>query len=130
MRYLLVILLSLCTLAASTALPPNTRREAGNYPEDPHYPHSQYQTRETNLTSTKDEVIEDYNPAPEMDSRDTLETRAYPHCISYKECKGGWCHKGNCLDNVCKGANMCPKGFLCDGANCYKHRPPWAHGPD
>ncbi|KAE8330249.1 hypothetical protein BDV39DRAFT_202435 [Aspergillus sergii] len=105
MRLLLVILLSLCTLAASTALPPNTRREA-------------------------DEVIEDYDPAPEMDSRNTLETRTYPRCISYKECKGGWCHKGNCLDNVCKGANMCPKGFLCDGANCYKHRPPWAHGPD
>ncbi|PIG88082.1 hypothetical protein AARAC_001601 [Aspergillus arachidicola] len=41
MRLLLVILLSLCTLAASTALPRNTRREA-------------------------DEVIEDYDPAPEM----------------------------------------------------------------
>ncbi|KAJ1716774.1 hypothetical protein NYO67_1178 [Aspergillus flavus] len=105
MRLLLFILLSLCTLAASTALSPNVRREA-------------------------DEVIEDYDPASEMNSRDTLETRTYPHCLSYKECKGGWCHKGNCLDNVCKGANMCPKGFLCDGANCYKHRPPWAHGPD
>ncbi|KAE8415996.1 hypothetical protein BDV36DRAFT_297508 [Aspergillus pseudocaelatus] len=79
---------------------------------------------------TEDEVIEDYNPATEMATRDTFETRAYPRCLSYADCKGGWCHKGNCLDNVCKGANMCPKGFLCDGANCYKHKKPWVYdGP-
>ncbi|KAE8136414.1 hypothetical protein BDV38DRAFT_283903 [Aspergillus pseudotamarii] len=100
-----MILLSLCTLATSIAILPNARREA-------------------------DEVIEDYSSVTEMDTRDTLETRAYPRCLSYADCKGGWCHKGNCLDNVCKGANMCPKGFLCDGANCYKHKKPWVYdGP-
>ncbi|KAB8255008.1 hypothetical protein BDV32DRAFT_154671 [Aspergillus pseudonomiae] len=102
MRLQIVMLLSLFSLAGSIAIPPHVRGEA-------------------------DEVIADYNTAAEMDARDTLEPRAYPHCLSYKECKGGWCHKGNCLDNVCKGANMCPKGFLCDGANCYKHLPPWTY---
>ncbi|KAB8231598.1 uncharacterized protein BDW43DRAFT_312823 [Aspergillus alliaceus] len=103
------VLLCLCALAASLT---------------PLKDHSEH-----GLFDIPIQIKNDYEDTMDTDEH-TIRSRVVSrrsHCLSYADCNGGWCHKGQCLDGACDGDKLCPDGYgyECDGKNCFKYRPPW-----